>query len=399
MPWSKVEPVDERKRFLFEVQSDRHTLAELCRQFGVSRKTGYKWLGRHEIQGIDGLRDASRAPKFCPHKTEAALEHMIIELRLRWPTWGPRKLAAKLLRQGIEPPAASTIGEIIMRAGLVIPRKTRQRGMVSSWSQTLTKPQRPNDVWGVDFKGWFRTKDGRACHPLTVTDLYSRYLVGCSPLADQRRVSAEREFDVIFERYGLPEKIRVDNGSPFGSAGPCGLTRLSVRWLRYGIDVEFIRPGCPQDNGSHERMHKTMKAEATRPPEANLSKQALRLERWRHEFNTERPHEALGQRPPAEVYHPSARSAAGSFKDFEYPVWYEKRRVRDDGMIHWRGAYRFVGQAFAGSSVGLIEGAEEDHDVFLGGLLVGILGGKGQSGLIPRGSSRTGPAQTEPGKV
>jgi len=391
MPWLKVEPMDERFRFITEVQTGQHALAELCRQFGISRKTGHKWLARFESQGLEGLRDASRAPRFCPHKTEAAIEEKIIALRMRWPTWGPRKLAAKLLREGIAPPAASTIGDIIMRAGLVSPRNTRQRGMVSSWSQALTKPQRPNDVWAVDFKGWFRTRDGRPCHPLTVSDLYSRYLLGCPALADQRRTSAEREFDVIFERYGLPEKIRVDNGSPFGSTGPCGLTRLSVHWLRHGIGVEFIRPGHPQDNGSHERMHKTLKAEASRPPEANLAKQALRLERWRHEFNTERPHEALGQRPPAEVYHPSTRTVAGNFRDFEYPRWYEKRRVREDGTIHWQGVYRFVGQAFAGSNVGLIEGASGDHDVFLGDLLLGILSGKGQCGLIPRGSTRTGP--------
>lgn len=394
MPWLMVNPMEERIRFVIEVQRGLHAHSELCRQFGISRKTGYKWLARSEELGLVGLRELSRAPKSCPHRTAVAIEAEIIALRRRWPTWGPRKLAAKLFRQGIEPPAASTIGDIIQRAGLVEARKKKRRNVVRCWPQALTRPERPNHVWAVDFKGWFRTRDGCVCHPLTVSDLQSRYLLGCSPLPDQRRVYVEREFDRIFTQYGLPERIRVDNGSPFGSTGPCGLSRLSVRWLKYGIAVEFIRPGKPQDNGSHERMHLTLKKEATRPPESNLRKQAIRLEKWRQEFNEERPHESLGQRLPAECYKPSSRKSAGNLQEFGYPLWYEQRRVRDDGMIRWQGGNRFVGQAFAGSSVGLLEDIQGNHNVYLGELLLGVLSGLGQSGLIPRGSARSGPAET-----
>ncbi|OLN24908.1 integrase core domain-containing protein [Desulfosporosinus metallidurans] len=385
MPWKKVDPMEERLRFISEFQESKCSLSAVCRQFGISRKTGYKWLHRFELGGLEALNEKSRAPHDCPHRTEAWLIDAVIVLRRQRPTWGPRKIAAKLLQQGMAPPAPSTIGDILSRAGLVEPRRTSRRVGIRSWRSGVTKPERANHVWSVDFKGWFRTRDGMPCHPLTVSDLHSRYLLSCTPLHSQRGEPTEQEFGKIFEEFDLPEIIRVDNGSPFGSTGPWGLSRLSVGWLKLGVRVEFIRPGHPEENGSHERMHRTMKSETTRPPEATLHKQAIRLEQWRQVYNEERPHEAIGQQVPASLYKPSTKKYAGSFKEFEYPQWYEPRRVRTDGTIFWKGRQRFIGEAFANSTVGLIENALGNIDVYLGELPLGVLDGKSVSGLISRG--------------
>ena len=385
MPWKKVDPMEERLRFISEFQESRCSLSAVCRQFGISRKTGYKWLHRFGLGGLEALDEKSRAPHSCPHRTEAGLIDAVIALRQKRPTWGPRKIAAKLLQQGIAPPAPSTIGDILSRAGLVEPRRASRRVGIRSWRGGVTKPERPNHVWSVDFKGWFRTKDGIPCYPLTVSDLHSRYLLGCTPLHNQRGGPAELEFEKIFEEFDLPEIIRVDNGAPFGSTGPWGLSRLSVSWLKHGIRVEFIRPGHPEENGSHERMHRTMKSEVTRPPEATLHKQAIRLEQWRRDYNEERPHEALGQQVPASLYKPSTKKYTDSFKEFEYPKWFEQRRVRTDGTILWKGRQRFIGEAFVNSTVGLIENARGNIDVFLGELPLGVLDEKSVSGLVSRG--------------
>lgn len=386
MPWKRVDPMEERLRFVLEAANGRYPIAALCRQFGISRKTGHKWLARYHASGLEGLREMSRAPKTCPHRTPDDILGAILDLRRQRPTWGPRKIVAKLALQGLSLPAPSTVGDLLKRAGLVEPRQSRRRVGVRSWPGTLTKPQKPNHVWAVDFKGWFRTRDGQPCHPLTVSDLHSRYLICCTPFPDQRGAPVEHIFHYLFDDYGLPAVIRVDNGTPFGSTGPYGLSSLSVGWMKHGIDVEFIRPGCPQDNGSHERMHRTLKAEAARPPESNMVEQAIRLERWRRDFNEQRPHEALGQRTPAQCYERSGRALAGSFQEFEYPNWYEQRRVRADGMIIWKGRRRFIGEAFVASTVGLIEDADGNHDVYLSELLLGVLQSNGSASLQPRGT-------------
>lgn len=391
MPWREVDPMDERLHFVVEHELSGRPIAELCRQYEISRKTGYKWLARYAVGGQEAMKEASRRPHSCPHTTPDWLAAAVVELKRQWPSWGPRKLAAKLRQMGIDTPAASTIGGLLKRAGLVEPRKRRPGGGVRRWPAGLTRPVRPNHVWGVDFKGRFQTEDGAVCHPLTVSDLYSRYILDCEPLADQKTVNALEFFGQLFARCGLPESIRVDNGPPFGSVGVAGLSRLSVMWLRLKIGVEFIAPGHPEQNGCHERMHRTLKAETARPPAATRAEQARRMAAWRREFNEERPHEALGQRPPAELYRASERKSPERWPDFEYAWWVERRRVRHDGMICWQGRKRFIGEAFAGSTLGLLENAAGEIEVFAGNLFLGVLIERGPSSLVPQGTRLDGP--------
>ena len=396
MPWREVDPMDERLCFVVERELGGTALADLCRQYGISRKTGYKWLARYAAGGQEAMKEASRRPHSCPHATPDWLTAMVVGLKRRWPSWGPRKLAAKLRQMEIAAPAASTIGGILKRAGLVEPRARRPSSGVRRWPAGLTRPQRPNHVWGVDFKGWFRTQDGAVCHPLTVSDLYSRYVLDCEPLADQKMASAVGYFGQLFARRGLPEIIRVDNGSPFGSAGVGGLSRLSVMWLRLKISVEFIAPGHPEQNGCHERMHRTLKAETARPPSATRPEQARRMAAWRREFNEERPHEALGQRPPAALYRTSERRSPEHCPDFEYAWWIDHRRVHHDGMIRWQGREWFIGEAFAGSTLGLQENVSGEIEVFAGNLFLGVLIENGPSHLTPRGVRWDGPPCSGP---
>jgi transposase InsO family protein len=263
--------MEQRLRFVTLAQSGHFTVSELCEQFGISRKTGYKWIGRYAASGSKGLEDRSRAPKSPARRTDQEIERLVVRERRGHSTWGPKKLWRVLqLKHGIEsPPARSTIGEILKRNGLVEARR-RRPGVFQVERQTLTAAERVNQVWAVDFKGWFTLADESRCDPLTVSDLGSRFLVGIKGQTQQTVAPTQRCFRSLFRVHGLPEIIRVDNGSPFASMGPGGLSRLSVWWIGLGISVEFTRPGCPQDNGSHERMHRTMKRECCVPASANL---------------------------------------------------------------------------------------------------------------------------------
>lgn len=346
--------MEQRERFVILAQSDRYTKKELCEQFGISGKTGHKWLRRYAEEGRKGLEDRSRAPKCVANRTEAGVERLIVKEKRLHPTWGPKKIHRVLeTKHGLEkPPAVSTVGEVLKRHGLVKARK-RRGGVFKVGRKELTEAERCNHVYGVDFKGWFTTRDGERCDPLTVSDLYSRYLLKAEALPQATTRWTMRSFRNMFREYGLPEIIRVDNGAPFASMGPGGLSRLSVWWITLGIEVQFTRPGCPQDNGCHERMHRTMKAECCKDASVHRRAQQQRFDRWKREFNWERPHEGIGMRFPSDLYQASARRLDESIKMELYDPGMETKKVGMNGYIHYNKGKCFVGEAFAGERVSL----------------------------------------------
>jgi putative transposase len=361
MPWKNVSPMEQKHRFVILAGSHHFTTTELCREFGISRKTGHKWLSRHAAGGMKALEDHSRAPKSVTSRTEAAVERLICGEKRLHPTWGPKKIHRILTtRHGIElPPVVSTVGEVLKRHGLV--RERGRRGSVFTVERgTLTVPERCNHVLGVDFKGWFLTGDGHRCDPLTVTDLHSRFVLKIEGLPEARTSWTKAAFRALFRRQGIPEIIRVDNGAPFASQGPGGLSKLSVWWIGLGIEVQFSRPGCPQDNGCHERMHRTMKAECCKPPSVNGLAQQQRFDRWRKEFNEQRPHEALGMRVPADVYQASARRLDERVKPRLYELGTDTKRVNTGGYISLDGMTCYVGESFGGVDVALERSENSD---------------------------------------
>lgn len=285
MPWSETTKMRERVRFVGDVERELFSMTELCQRYGISRETGYTWVDRYFEHGVEGLKDQSRAPKSCPHRTDPAVVELLAEARRRHPSWGPKKLIAWLDRRHHRPwPAASTAGEILKRLGLVKERRRRRR--IGHPGRPLTVATAANQLWTADYKGQFKTKDGLYCYPLTVADSFSRYLLGCRALPSTKTLGTRQAFERLFYQYGLPEAIRTDNGTPFASSNAIGrLSRLSVWWIRLGIRPELIEPSHPEQNGSHERMHKTLKAETTRPPAANRSAQQRKFELFRHEYN------------------------------------------------------------------------------------------------------------------
>ena len=345
--------MNQKQNFIQLALSDRYSITELCENHGISRKTGHKWLKRFEQFGEAGLSEMSRAPKTAPRRTPDFIQRLIVAERERHSTWGPKKIRQRLkVVHGIEkPPAVSTVGEILKRHGLV--RSRRRRGCFDVARGALTKAQRPNHVFGVDFKGWFRIGNDERCDPLTISDLFSRFIIRIDALPGQFLKPTKKSFESAFQRYGLPEIIRVDNGAPFASMGPGGLSQLSVWWMSLGIRVEFSRPGCPQDNGCHERMHRTMKAECCGKKSRTMSGQQQRMNRWRQEFNEERPHEAIGLRVPADVYQSSSRRLNREIKSNLYELGVKTKPVSQSGFISWAGNACFVGEAFRGQEVAL----------------------------------------------
>lgn len=353
MPWKEHGVVEERLRFIEDWNSGDWSMAELCRFYGVSRGTGYKWVDRYELGGVDGLRDQSRAPHQHPNAVGSELEGLVISVREKHASWGAPKIRAWLQREhtGKEIPAESTIGAILKRNGLTVPHKRRR--VSRSASKPLAHAGAPNAVWCADYKGWFRTADGTRIDPLTISDAYSRYLFRCQALAAADYVHSKPVFEAAFREHGLPERMRTDNGAPFGSNGESGLTGLTVWWIKLGIVPEHIAPGKPQQNGRHERMHRTLKQETASPPAANRRRQQERFDGFRREYNEERPHEALAQKTPASCYQPSARPYPGRLREVEYPAHWEVRRVAPGGQIRWHANYVFVAHPLAGEPVGL----------------------------------------------
>lgn len=328
-------------------------MTELAERYGVSRKTAYKWIERYLAAGPAGLSARSSAPLRHGRATPEALAAAIVAQKAARPSWGPRKIMASLAdRHPDQPwPAASTAGGILKRAGLVRPRRRRHRAAATLGGLTLA--EQPNHVWAADHKGWVRLGDGTRCEPLTVSDSYSRYLIGLSAETSTCSQAARPVFERAFAEYGLPQIIRTDNGPPFAAAGVTGLTGLGVWWAKLGIRHERITPGRPQQNGRHERFHLTLK-EAMEPPARNLADQAARFVRFADDYNRCRPHEALGQVPPARLYERSPRRLPRRLPEPDY-CGCDVRRVRSNGEIKWGGALIYVSAALVGEPVAIQE--------------------------------------------
>jgi len=348
--------MSERIKMLTEYESGEYGISELADLYGVSRKTVYKWVERFEQHGWEGLKNQSRAPHHHPNATEPDIEKALLELKGRWSLWGAPKLRRKLLAQvGPERcPAESTVSEILRRHGLSKCRRPARRRAVPS-QQPLAHCQQANEVWCADFKGWFRTGDGQTCQPLTISDAHTRYLLCCQSVCQTiGHLSVKPLFIQAFREYGMPQAIRTDNGPPFAATGLGGLSTLAVWWVRLGIGVERIEPGVPQQNGRHERMHRTLKEATAQPPASSLKTQQKRFDQFRQEYNEDRPHEALGQETPASVYVPSSRQyPEGLPQPRGYPELWSKRSVRHNGEIRWEGGYIYLSKALAGQEVGL----------------------------------------------
>ncbi len=356
MPWKETHVIDERTMLISDYLNQELSLSEAARRRGISRKTAYKWIERYKELGPEGLKELPRAARHHPNAISAQMEQRILDWKERRPLWGAPKIHSKLKGLG-DCPAESTVSNVLKRHGWT--GKVRRRGRATPSAGPLAEATRPNEVWCADFKGWFRLGDGQRCDPLTISDAYSRFLLCCRGLAGPAGLRAVRPwFEATFREYGLPRVIRTDNGPPFASAGLGGLSALSVWWLRLGIEVERIAPGHPEQNGRHERMHRTLKEATTRPVAPNLSAQQAAFERFRHEYNYDRPHEALGQQPPASAYTPSARAYPSRLLPPEYAAGWVVRAVRSNGEIRWKGRKLYLSEALIGQRVGLEPVAE-----------------------------------------
>lgn len=353
MPWKTSTPVDLRTEFMSRVlRGERVT--DLCREYGISRKTGDKYKQRFKRLGLAGLQDQSRAPKGIPHRTAPELAEIIVAERKRHPSWGAKKLKAALERR-LERrlPSASTIHTILERNGLVVAQNHRPRGRAHP--TRLGAAHAPNDLWCIDYKGQFRLGDRSLCYPLAITDQYSRYILGCEAMTAISDEAARDACEHAFRMHGLPLAIRSDNGVPFASVGLAGLTRLSAYWMRLGLVLERIRPAHPEENGRHERMHRTLKFETARPPRSNLLQQQERFDDFVDEFNHDRPHEALDMKPPAALYQRSPRPYPVTLDEPTYPEHDDVLQVYGDGTALFRRRRVYIAAALADQPVGLRE--------------------------------------------
>jgi putative transposase len=373
MPWKKSSLCEQRLDLVGQLACRKVALRELCRGFGVSRQTAYKWLARFRAHGGRALRDKSRRPLFNAAKTDVVWLRRVRQGRQKHSTWGARKLRHVLVKKFGEKgaPATATISRWLKRWGLARGRKRRRRGP-ALLRKALHVPRACHEVWTVDFKGWYRTGQGERVEPLTVRDLYSRYVLSARLLSSQQVEETRRELARIFKKYGVPERIRCDNGTPFGGAGPTGLTRLSAWWVKLGIAVEFITPGRPCENGAHEQFHRIYKAEVAVDPEATVQAQQQRSARWLKHYNRQRPHEGLGMKTPAALFRKNRRRIK-KVQPWTYPRGWERRWVKGNGEINRAGARRYVGEAFVGDYVGLKAVEAGVWEVYFGPELVGAL--------------------------
>jgi putative transposase len=377
--------MDERVRFIAaNAEEPRGNFAQLCARFGISRTQGYKWLQRYRELGPEGLRDRRPVAAHCPHRTAVEVETKVVELRKRYPNYGPKKLRPMLQQMHPElvVPAASTLGDILERNGLIRPRRMRLR--VAASSSPLGHARQPNDVWCTDFKGDFALGDGTRCHPLTITDAASRYLIKCESVGRPDEEHCREHFERAFREFGLPLRMRSDNGPPFASKALGGLSRLSVWWIQLGIEPERIEPGKPQQNGRHERFHLTLKQHTASPPRGDARHQQLAFDSFRHEYNDVRPHEALSQTTPASHYEPSWRPMPESPRPPSYDPDVTVRWVTDKGAISFKGTRLYVAELLARQPVGLRQIDADEWEMAYGPVLLGhVLLRKGNVRIEP----------------
>jgi transposase InsO family protein len=371
MPWKTSSVVDERVRFVVEHEQDEQTMTELCEIYGVSRTTGYDWLRRYQQGGWEALTDLSRAPGRHPNQTAEKIQEAVLELRREHMTWGPRKLKRVLERRVSATvwPAASTIGEMLAREGLVVPRKKRRR--VPAYTRPFAAADRPNRVWCGDFKGWFRTQDGERIDPLTISDACSRYLLRCQQVEKTNGEQVKAIFESAFRQWGMPEAIRTDNGAPFATRAIAGLSRLSVWWMKLGIVPERIQAGHPEQNGRHERMHGTLKRETALPPAANRRAQQKAFDQFRRQYNEERPHEALEMKTPNAVHVASEREYPARVPEPEYGSDFRTRRVQRHGEFSWKHEHVFVSEALQGEAIGLLPEDDRMYTIYFAAFPIG----------------------------
>ena len=364
--------MDQRLEFVTDHQRGLYTMTELCRRHGVSRKTGYQLLARYAVDGARGLAERSHAPHHCPHRIADELAALLVAARRAHPRWGPAKLVQYLTPRHPRVdhwPAISTVADLLKRHDLVRARR-RRRPVVHPGTVPLHTTA-PNDLWTADFKGQFKTRNGIYCFPLTIADQHTRYLLRVHGLLNTRGAGVRPVFERAFREYGLPRAIRTDNGVPFANTGLHGLTQLNVWWLRLGIQHQRIRPASPQENGAHERMHRTLKAETTRPPAADLARQQRAFTAFRREYNEVRPHAALGGDPPAARYVRSPRGYPATLPALEYPGHFLVKRVTHAGTIRFQDRLLFLANALKEHHVGLEESDDGIWSLYLGSVLLG----------------------------
>lgn len=357
MPWTETTKMDERRKLGQKWVSGLYGLSELAEEFGVSRPTAYAWARRFESEGENGLANRPPVPKSCPHRTEPAIQERIVELKLRYPSWGPAKLVTLLKQEEPEVrwPAASTAGRILDDAGLVSKRRHYRRGAVSAYAKRL-QAEESGEMMTTDHKGQLRLLNGAYCYPVTIADPVSRYVYAVDGKTSTSTAEARQTFIHVFKEYGMPDSIGSDNGNPFGCPRSLGgLSQLAVWWIELGITPVKIHKGCPWENGVHERMHRTLKAATARPPAETMRRQQRRFDAFREEFNNIRPHEALQGRRPAELLKACRRSYPTRVPPVEYPAHFETRSVRQRGEFKWKGQAVFAGLPFTGKRVGLVE--------------------------------------------
>ena len=358
MPWKVINQMDLKNQFVTDLNKEHYSITDLSQKYGISRPTVYKWLKRYKKLGIEGLKEQSRAPKNCPHRTKQRILDLLIQEKLKNRKRGPRKIRAQLKRRQptLELPAISTISYWFKKEGLIKERKKRRH--VPAYTQPFCECDAPNDVWSIDYKGQFHMKNNHVCYPLTVTDNFSRFILGCDALQGPRYNPTRYCLEKIFREYGLPQAIRCDNGTPF--AGRCigGLSRLMIWFILLGIIPERIKKGCPQENGRHERMHRTLKSEALDPVARNLKEQQKAFDMYRQDFNFYRPHEALNDQIPNDYYEKSYRLYVQRPHPPEYSYDYTVRQVRHNGEIKFQGRMFYLTESLAGLPVALKETAD-----------------------------------------
>jgi len=373
MPWKTTQTMDQKVQFISDWKAGAYSKIDLSNKYDISRPTVDKWILRYEEEGIDGLKERSRAPNSCPHKTSDKIIDLIVSEKLKNVKRGPKKIIAKLKRQYPEIiwPAPSTAGEWLKKHNLI--KKRKKRHHVAPYLEPFKQCTKPNAVWSADFKGQFHTKDGNVCYPLTISDNYSRYLLRCRGLKGPRYYQTKVVFESAFKEYGLPDAIRTDNGIPFAYMSIGGLSYLSIWWVLLGIVPERINKGCPEENGRHERMHRTLKEEALNPIAKTLKEQQLEFERFKIAYNSERPHEALNQKYPSEYYKISERSYPKRLKKPEYDTVTEVRRVTRNGHFMFKNHDFFISKLLGGYAIGLKEVADGYWQIYFSFQPIGLI--------------------------